>query len=224
MAKKKAVVDAPKGPPAALEAAMEKAPTGAKPEQLETLKKYVSEARDLSLSIADKEKVLDVERTSLLKLRTQTIPDYMNEVQVPAITVARDGNMPGFEARRVAFYSANIPAKWPDSQKKEAFEYLKNIGHDDLIKTEVTFAFPRGVTQKEIAAFIKSAKRIKVSTGRGKSKVELEIPPAEVSRGVNGRTLTKWLKNQVENEGFVPDLNKIGGFVGAVAELKILEE
>lgn len=196
-------------------------------DKLEKLKKLVRQARTLQVEINSLESDADGKRGVLNKLRTQDIPDFMNDIQVPAITVEKEGNMPRFAARRVPFYSANISSKWEEDQKEAAYKYLKKIGHDDLIKNNVSFAFPRGTTQKQLAEFIERAKKIKITTieGRGKKakKRRLEIPPAEVKKGVNGRTLTRWLKDQVELEGKVPDLVKIGGTVGSVAELEILE-
>lgn len=185
-------------------------------EKLEKLKGMVRDARDLQIRIANGNELLGKLNGEFNEYKTKTIPDYMEGLGVPSITVDMGGNEPPFTARVRAYYKANIEADWPEEKRQEAFDYLKEIGHDDLIKTYVSFAFPKGVTTKEIEQFTKAVKAIKIKAG----KTFLGIPIPEIERGVHWGTLTSWLKDQVERVKFIPDLDKIGAKVGKIAVIE----
>lgn len=249
-----------RGPSAALSAAIEANKRPLEPNKLEKLQEMVGEARVLDVRIVKGNILLTELKSNLGELKNHRIPDYMNEIGVSSIALDAVGKpgqknyIPAYECERTPFYSANISVDWPEEIREGSFDYLAEIGHDDLIKNTVTHAFPRGTSQETITRFCKMVSQLKVMVlqeeqkinkngelifktvdagevkgGRRlnvkipvmvKKKVPLEIPPAEVGRGVNPKTLTAWLKNQVEHHNFTPDLAKIGGMVGTVAKLK----
>ncbi len=229
----------PSGPSAALVAAMADAVKPPSKDKLDKLRTMVLEARTLDTRIGNGEVLLKQLKTDLGEYKNHKIPDFMNEIGLPKIgldPVGKPGQkkyVPAYECERVPYYSANISADWPEEQKQAAYDYLVEIGHDDLIKNVVSFSFPRGTPHGVLVTFIKMIQKLIImvtvltemvgknkKTKMVKKKVQLEIPPADLKQGVNGKTLTAWLKSQVEDHGFTPDLTKIGGHVGTVAKLK----
>jgi hypothetical protein len=174
-------------------------------DKLETLKKYVREARDLDKERTDLSERLDEVSQKLKTLYFETLPMLLDGAGVPSITVEGEGNMPRVTAQAKPYYNANIAASWPDDKRRAAFAYLKKIGHDDLIKTEVNVSFGRGESEK--AEQVSEALRKKGLT-------------PVMKEGVHAQTLTAWMKNQIEKHNTTPDLEKIGGHVGRIVSLK----
>jgi len=88
---------------------------------LETQKKILTAEEELK-------KLKDVETT----LSEQTIPNLMQQAGISMLKLA-DGS--SVEVK--PFFSARIPA----SKSEEAFEWLRNEGHGDLIKNQITMEF-----------------------------------------------------------------------------------
>ena len=88
---------------------------------LETQKKIESAEEELK-------KLKDVETT----LSEQTIPNLMQQAGVELIKL--EG---GISVEVKPFYSARIPA----SKSEEAFQWLRDNGHGDLIKNQVSLEF-----------------------------------------------------------------------------------
>lgn len=221
------------GPSPELIKAMKEKPKKVSPQKLEKLQGLAEDVRALRARHNNGEVLLSALSAQIADLERNRIPDFMSEIGVPAITVEAKGDLPGFTLENRPFYQANISQKWEPIKIEQGFDYLKSIGHDDLIRTEVVFPFPRGIPQKAVNQFLKLAKKIAVTwmaveeiEGKGgkvkrkKVKKALEIPAAEVDQRVNDKTLTAWLRKQVEEEQFFPDLEKIGGFVGQQARPK----
>ena len=99
---------------------------------LETQKKILTAEEELK-------KLKDVETT----LSEQTIPNLMQQAGVSMIKLS-DGS--SVEVK--PFYSARIPA----SKSDEAFDWLRNNGHGDLIKNQVSLEF--GMKQDNEAKLI----------------------------------------------------------------------
>lgn len=227
------------GPPKAIADAIA---SGARPtvsqSQFETLKAKAKEARDLQKRIENGKVYLADYEGKYNKIVTDELPQLMDKMGVPSLVVEAEGNEPAFSARNNPFYSASLsrPKKTgqPDP-RPEGFEYLKKIGHGDLIKQEVSFLFPVGTDPELVHKFIETAMSLgvvinkKVNLGTKKKprwttrKLKLEVPFPQVEEGVHANTLTAWLKRQVEQEKFVPNLSKIGGFLGRKVEIKTVE-
>jgi hypothetical protein len=206
------------------------------PDKLEALKAMVREYRNKQHSVNLSLVEISETQRELTEMKKKTIPEFMEKVQVPSITVDPEvvGNVsyPAFTAERKPFYSANIAADWPPTLKEQAFAYVEKMGYGELMKTFVTFAFPRDL-QPAVVPFLKACKSLKLVAvveevnAKGKKvkrRREFDVPVPEVEKTIHSGTLTKWLREQVENEGNVPDLDKIGGFVGTVAEIKEVKE
>lgn len=203
-------------------------------DKLEALKKMVRQYRDTRMEVnaimesaAEKSKVLK-------EAKEKTIPEFMERIGVPSITIEAEGNYPAYVAERKPFYSAGIRADWPPEMKEEGFAYVESLGYGELIKTFVTFPFPREL-QAAVVPFLKACKGLKLTAvveepskkpgGKPKRvKKTFSLPLPEVERTIHAGTLTKWLREQVEDAGFMPKLDKIGGFVGTIADVKEVKE
>lgn len=188
--------------------------------KLETIKRAVREVRDLTLTHDSLTEQASSVKKKITELEMKKLPDIMEGAGVPSITLEAEGNLPAYEAKSKAYYSAGIKADWPDEDRTRAFDYLVSIGHGELIRTEVTYGFPKDTPPAVVDRFLREVRKIKL--GAGKKAVSIPFPTLE--RGVNTQTLTAWLKDQVENEGFMPKLDLIGGFVGKKVSIKEVKE
>ncbi len=200
-------------------------------DKLEELKAMVKEYRNKQHAVNAILAEAAEASASLSEAKKKTIPEFMEKIGVPSITIDPEvvGNVsyPAFTAERKPFYSANIAADWPPELRDAAFDYIEKQGYGELIKTFLTFAFPRDL-QAAVVPFLKACKSMKltftVKEGKKNKRVTVPVPVPEIERTIHAGTLTKWLREQVENEGTVPDLTKIGGFVGTVADVKEVKE
>lgn len=174
-------------------------------DKLEKLRRKVADARDLELMIGDLEDRLKAAKKTLQDLIHKQLPDLMDEAGVTSLTVAAEGNAKPFVADLKPYYAANIAAGWEEGRRQVAFEYLTELGAGDLIKTKVEIDMPR--EQREDA--LKLAESLS-SDGL----------PVSVKESVHAQTLTAWLREQVEENQFLPDLEKIGATVGRVVKVK----
>jgi len=220
----------PKGPSAAVVAAVKEKPVVASEDKLDRLRVLVGAARDIQMMVTQKEEEIDALKARLTKARTLDIPQFMEDNGIPAITLGAEGNAPAVECVRVPFYQANIKTDWEPQRRDAAFAYLEKIGEGDLIKTTITYFFPKE-DQGATGDFIEKVSKLKIVKKVGKAKkgakqkVEaVRVPTPVIERGVPWNSLTAWLKRKVENDKFVPDLEKIGAFVGTVADIKPLKE
>lgn len=198
--------------------------TAAKPrpsaDKLDKVREAVRAARVLEHRIENGVGLLRELRQGLSRLKQEEIPALMNSAGVTSIGIEAEGNEPPYEAVKEAFYSAGFPERNKDGVRTEdreqklsdMYDYLEEIGHDDLIKVEVTFFLPRKTTMAAIRRFVDHCMRAKVKG--------LEVLEPTVKKRVNTQTLTAWLRRQVEQEHFVPDLPKINGFVGENVSIK----
>jgi hypothetical protein len=176
-------------------------------DKLLELKTMVSAARDL-----EKEREMLAERLSEINSDLdgpegyyfRKMPALMTEIGLTSITIEPDGNLPGYVATASPYYKASISAEWPEEKRKEAFDYLEEIDAGDLIKTEVTVAFPR--EQRALALKFQ--------------KIAKQYGDATIKENVAWNTLTAWLREQVEEVGEIPQLDKIGGIVARIVKLK----
>ena len=182
---------------------------------LDAIAEKAKEARALEREIEDLKSRLAEKQQALNDLYMKQLPDLFEVVGVDKIGVTIGGNEKPLDAVLTPFYSANIAAGWDQDKRTQAFAYLESIGEGDLIKTTITLDLPRG--SKELA------ERIVQSIANNPKIKKLGCAPA-LKENVHPQTLTAWLKNQVEEAGFMPDLEKIGGTVGRVVKLKERKE
>lgn len=174
---------------------------------LEAIRAKAREAKSLELEIEDAEERIKQMKVRLNAITMTELPDLMTAAGVDNVGVTAMGNMPAFEAKLKPFYSASIPADGDEAQRIAAFKALEAANAADLIKTTVTVDFPKE-ERKAVAAFIKKLPKNVKHT---------------VKAAVHKGTLTKWLREKIEDTGTLPDpdfMKLINGFVGRVVELK----
>lgn len=191
-------------PSAALLRAIEQTPELHNADKLDQLRSSASHLADLQAEKSYlEERLADVGR-QITEMRTRTLPDLLTDAGLTRIDIAAHGNMPAQEAVRKDYYSAGIAAKWPEERKAISYKYLEETGAGDLIKTTITLDIDR-------------LKRAEARALEEQLVAQGWRPVVRLS--VNPQTLTAWLKEQVQ-AGVMPDLEKIGGSVGSIVDLK----
>jgi hypothetical protein len=174
-------------------------------DKLALLQKYASEARDLELDIATFNEGIAQCREKLKELQNDKMPSLMDELKLDVIGVPPAGNKPGIDYKLVQNISASISSKWPEAKQQQAFDLLKKMKAESLIKTEVSAKLPKG-SLALAKKLVKAAKDLKVT--------------AELKQTVHAGTLSAWLKEIYAGGQSLPqsDLEKIGGYVGRVVK------
>ena len=206
-------------PSPAVLAAMKSTTTTVPSDKLEAIRNVAKRARDMQLNIAQLEEDLKVAKSALNSIYYDTLPQMLMEVGLDKIGIAKEGNYPGYDYKLKKFYRANIAAKWDDAKREAAFEYVKAMGAEDIIKTEVSVLFPKGGL-KLARKLVATAKKMKVPVLVGKKKIAKPVL-VELSKSIPHGTLSAWLKELVEKQHKVPtaeNLEKIGGSIGVVVE------
>jgi len=169
---------------------------------------------EVSEEIEQTAKLLFDLETEKKKLESETLPALMTEAQITNIGV-RDADIV-----LAPYARASIPVSWPPVERAKAFEHLTALGAGDIIKAEVTVAFPR----EEIAIARRFAEAARVYL---KTKTKSSLPPEAVKldMSVHHGTLTSWLigyLNEPVREGSNrPPLepSRIGAMIGYVAKI-----
>ena len=132
-------------------------------------------------------------KVEYLRIVRELIPTEMQEMGMDSVTV--DGNAVSL----APFVYASIPEK----NKEEAFNFLRSIGEDDIIKNEVKVTFGRG--QDNVAgAFYDDCK----SQG---------LHP-EQKQAIHPSTLKAWVKERMASGGEL-NLELFGAFYGTEAKI-----
>lgn len=117
---------------------MEERDAVATPEdKLERARDLIRKLRDAELDAATLDERLKDTKRVILDLKEREIPSFFDEAGVPSLSVAGEGNSPPFNVVIDDRYYANIPAENRDA----AFAYLRETGHEDLIKVSFTVEF-----------------------------------------------------------------------------------
>jgi len=197
--------------PSFLADAVKATPQTTSEDRLKALRAEVARIRDLQADKGDLEDKLKGVNIAINKAQFTTLPDLFDELGISVIELAPEGNHPGVKAEAKPFYRAGIAASWDDDKREAAFQVLTEEGAEDLIKTSVVAQFPRGAHAAALA-FAASAPSMAV---------------AVVKEEVHAKTLTAWLREQVEKFKKVPEkakLEALGASVGRSVTLKPLKE
>jgi hypothetical protein len=176
--------------------------------ELAKIKANLSVARDLELRIKDTEQKLKDAKADLEHLVHKVIPEQFNAAGIKNLTLEANGNQPAMSAQLRPYFKAVIPVKWDDIKRQEALVELDKYGAGDLARKTVSVAFPRSESD-EADEFARNIGKMGYSY-----VMQFDIP---------WQTLTAWLRETV-NAGEMPNLDKIGGQVGQVINLKAVDE
>ena len=174
-------------------------------DNLELLKKHAADARDLELEIGAINEKLAEKCEELRALHQEKMPSLMEELKLDHIGVPPSGNKPGIDFKLVQQIGASIAAGWPEERREAAFDLLKKMKAESLIKTEVSAKLPKG-SLKQAKALIAAAKKLKIT--------------ADLKQSVHAGTLTAWLKEIYAGGQSLSkaQLDTIGGYVGRVVK------
>ena len=172
---------------------------------LEKIRAQLRIARDKVKQLADLTETSKEVSKELNTLHHETLPDMFQEVGIDQLGLPTEGNNAGCDFQLKPFYRANIAADWAPERRQEAFDYLDEEGHGDLIKTTITVFLPRDerAKAKAIEKFLIS-KKVEYA-------IDLNIPWA---------TLTAFVKEQIEKHDAILPLDKLGAQVGNVVKMK----
>lgn len=162
------------------------------------LSRLVERAFEISKSIEDAESGIESLKREQKELLEVTIPSIMDEAGISQITTTT-----GLVVKVLPYVSANIGAKWPESKRQEAFEYLRNIGAEDLIKHELVAVFGRNEDERAVEA---------------RKALERYADNVKDKMSVHPQTLSAWAREQIEN-GVQLLSDKIGLFTGRTTKI-----
>lgn len=174
-------------------------------DKLILLQQHAARARDLELEIADLNTTLAERKEQLKTLQTDKMPALLDELKLDKIGVPPEGNKRGIDYRLVQQISASIASGWAEEKRQQAFDLLKRLKAESLIKTEVSAKLPKG-SLKVAKQLVAAAKKLNVT--------------AELKQTVHAGTLSAWLREIYDGGQSLSqtDLEKIGGYVGRVVK------
>jgi hypothetical protein len=116
------------------------------------------------------------------------------------------------------FYHANIAVDWEPQRREEAFKWLEENGHGDLVKVNVMFSFRK--EQLADARWLQTAVKL-IQAAQAECGIETEntIPDPTMKMEVHYGTLTAFVREQVECGAELP-LEKLGATVGQIVKIK----
>jgi hypothetical protein len=172
--------------------------------KMQEMAKLAGELVELDTEIQGLEKTLKDKKTRRHLVQTKDLPDLMNEIGV---------DVTGVDGVRVELKQkchASISSSWEDAKKQRAFEHLREIGGEDLIKQSLLVTAGRGSDEKMLTV----AQRVR------QMLAELELEAAvKMEPSVQWNTLTAFVRSVLE-EGSTPvDLEVIGATYETVAEI-----
>jgi hypothetical protein len=155
---------------------------------------HVRQMRSLEEQIADAEAHIKALKQQKHSLATEIIPNMMDQMGVERLDV--DG---------VSVVRKNVVhASIPPARKEEAFDWLRQNGHDDIIKNDIICSFGRG--QDNEAGHVLGALR------------EQGYDPQQKVQ-VHPMTLKAFVREQIE-QGANIDLEMFGAYILNTAEIK----
>lgn len=162
--------------------------------QLSTLAQLSEKQAEYEQAITNLEAQIKQQKEELQRLKTGTIPDFMDEIGMQSFTL-KDGRQISVEP----FYQGSIK----EAKKAEAHQWLIDNGYGDIIKATVTVTLPR-------EEFEYAQELCDELSRRGYN--------ASSKMAVHGMTLKGWIRMMSEEgEDFPHDL--FGAYIGRVAKI-----
>lgn len=158
------------------------------------LSDLIREAQRQSALQEDHEQAAKDAKKEYQRIVRELIPAEMEAMGMERVDV--DGNSVSLNP----FVYASIPA----SRKEEAFNFLRSIGEDDIIKNEVTVNFGKGQDNRAGAFFDDCNQQ--------------GLDPSQ-KQSVHPMTLKGWIKERMAS-GEDIDLDMFGAYVGTEAKIK----
>jgi hypothetical protein len=170
-----------------------------KPVDLNIIRDRARELRDKYLKKTDLEQQLKLVGNSIKKIEQEELPEMFTRAQISSITVEATGNHPAFIAERGTAYNAHIS----DDHRQEAFQWLEQNGHGDLVKSVINIFF--GMQEHEA--------RLRVMKILSDAGIQFYT-----NESVHHMTLKAFVKREIQDGHMIP-MDLLGVFV--VDEVKI---
>ena len=163
--------------------------------KLDAVSRLATEAAALEHKLADTEKIMKETKAALLKITDERLPEALEVMGLQKFTLT-DGS----EIAIKPIYAASIPK----DRKEEAFQWLRDNDHGDLVKNLVSVSFGRGEddTAKEFVGLCGAQGFV----------------PSQAEK-VESSTLRGWLRERVEAGDPIP-LDLFGAFISQRATIK----
>lgn len=168
--------------------------SGVSAETGKTLSTLVRKLNEKQEQIAETENYLKQLKWEKQQISMEQIPMLMDEMGIERLDVD------GATVQLKAFVSASIPV----DRRDEAFAWLRDNGHETIIKNDIIVSLGKG--EDNVA---------------GDVMYELEqkgLHPEQKTH-IHSSTLKAWVKEQTQ-KGTPIDLDMFGAFVGRTAEVK----
>jgi hypothetical protein len=158
----------------------------------------------LSAEIEITEEELKAKKTRLYEIETKRLPDIMNQIGVDTT---------GFNGVRIELQRkihASISKDWEDAKKIAAFQHLREIGGEDLIKQTMVVSAGRGSDEK----MLQIAQRVQQMLAEIDLDASVSLEPS-----VQWNTLTSFVKSVLAAGDKPVDLEVIGATDLTVAKI-----
>jgi hypothetical protein len=171
-----------------------------KPVDLTTIQKRASELRDAYLKKADLANQIELIDNNIKKIERDELPEMFTQAGISSVTVEAQGNHPGFVAERGTVYNAKIP----EDKRQDAFQWLEQNGHGDLVKSVINIFF--GMQEHE--------ERLRVMKILSDAGVQFYN-----NESVHHMTLKAFVKSQIQKGHLIP-MDLLGVFVFDEVKIK----
>lgn len=158
------------------------------------LSSLIREAQRQSETVAEHEELAKQAKVEYQRIVRELIPAEMERMGLDRVDV--DGNSVSIKP----FVYATIP----ESRKEEAFNFLRSIGEDDIIKNEVKVTFGKGQDNRAGALF---------------GELQSQGLDPEQRQAVHPSTLKAWIKDRMA-AGKEIDLEMFGAYIGTEATIR----
>lgn len=169
-------------------------------DMLTRIRESAKKVRGLEAVRAELEEELSAVKRQIQELTERDLVKLMSEANMTSFALESDGNYPAMTFDKTTFYSAKIP----EDKEIEAFTWLHDQGHGDIVKTQITVAL--GMGERELAEQVEHA----IADAGADYSSKLSVHPA---------TLKSFVKSEVESGRAIP-LDLFGAFIGEVVKLK----
>lgn len=171
---------------------------------LEQIRDYLRELRQLLLEKESLEERVDTVKHRIKEICEDKLITLYSAAHITNLDLEAEGNLQAYNAQRKPFYAASIPK----DKELQAFAWLQNNGHADIVKTTITVAL--GMKERVTA--------IKVENYLDKNGIDYSSKLA-----VHASTLKAFVKNEIK-AGHVIPRDLLGVYVGETVEVTPINE
>ena len=172
-------------------------------DKLDLVRNAARRLRDLEHRKSELEEELDKTKREILELTERDLVKLFSAANMSSLTLEAEGHHPAVTFEKTTFYSAKIPAE----KEAEAFAWLHDNGHGDIVKTQVTVAL--GMGERETAEQVEAA----ISNLGVDYNSKLSVHPS---------TLKAFAKAEIEANHALP-MDLLGVYMGEIIKLKTVK-